>query len=82
MLRDPYETLGVPRNATEEEIKKAFRRLALKHHPDRNPGSQESEEKFKEANQAYEILSDSKKRQLYDQFGFAGLGAGGRAGGI
>ncbi len=75
--RDCYEVLGVPRNATDDEIKKAFRRLALKYHPDRNPGNKESEESFKEINGAYEILADSKKRQAYDQYGFAGVESGG-----
>jgi len=76
MPRDYYELLGVPRNATPDEIKQAFRRLALKHHPDRNPGNKSSEEKFKEINEAYEVLSDPQKRGTYDQFGHAGLGAG------
>ena len=80
MPRDCYEVLGVPRNATEEEIKKAFRRLALKFHPDRNPGNKEAEENFKEINGAYEILMDHNKRQAYDQFGFAGVGSGGAGG--
>ncbi|MBA3582093.1 MAG: molecular chaperone DnaJ [Gammaproteobacteria bacterium] len=78
---DYYETLGVAKNASDEEIKKAYRRLAMKHHPDRNPDSKEAEEKFKEAKEAYEILSDSQKRSAYDQFGHAGVsGMGGGAG--
>lgn len=74
--RDYYEVLGVSRSATEEEIKKSYRRLAMKHHPDRNPGDAEAESKFKEATEAYEVLKDSTKRQRYDQFGHAGLGQG------
>jgi molecular chaperone DnaJ len=72
--RDYYEILEVSKNATQEEIKKAYRQQALKHHPDRNPGKKESEEKFKEAAEAYEILSDQQKRARYDQFGHAGVG--------
>ncbi len=71
--RDYYEILGVSRNATKEEIKKAYRRLALKYHPDRNPGDKEAEEKFKEAAEAYEVLSDDKKRAIYDRYGHDGL---------
>jgi molecular chaperone DnaJ len=71
--RDYYEVLGVAKNASEEEIKKAYRKLAMKHHPDRNPDDKSSEEKFKEAKEAYEILSDAKKRAAYDQFGHAGV---------
>ncbi len=71
--RDYYEILGVSRTATKEEIKKAYRRLALKYHPDRNPGDKEAEEKFKEAAEAYEVLSDDEKRRIYDQFGHDGL---------
>lgn len=75
--RDFYEILGVARTASTEEIKKAYRALALKYHPDRNPGSKEAEDKFKEASEAYEVLSDTQKRQQYDQFGHAGMGMGG-----
>lgn len=71
--RDFYEVLGVQKNASREEIKKAYRQLAIKHHPDRNPDNKGSEEKFKEATEAYEILADDRKRQAYDQYGFAGL---------
>jgi molecular chaperone DnaJ len=71
--RDLYTVLGVQKNASREEIKKAYRQLAIKHHPDRNPDNKESEEKFKEATEAYEILADERKRQAYDQYGFAGL---------
>jgi molecular chaperone DnaJ len=74
--RDYYELLGVKRNASEQELKKAYRQLALKFHPDRNPGSKPSEDKFKEINEAYEVLSDPQKRHRYDAFGHAGVGAG------
>ncbi|HHY59980.1 MAG TPA: DnaJ domain-containing protein, partial [Clostridia bacterium] len=70
--RDYYEILGVPRDATQEEIKKAYRKLARQYHPDVNPGNKEAEEKFKEITEAYEVLSDEKKRAQYDQFGHAG----------
>jgi len=70
--KDYYEILGVPRNATQEEIKKAYRRLAIKYHPDRNPGDKEAEEKFKEAAEAYSVLGDPKKRAEYDRFGTVG----------
>lgn len=83
--RDYYEILGVERGADEAEIKKAYRRVAMKHHPDRNAGDAASEEKFKEANEAYEVLSDAQKRATYDQFGHAGLdgqGGGGFGGGF
>ncbi len=71
--RDYYEVLGVDRNATEVEIKKAFRKVAIKFHPDKNPGDKEAEEKFKEGAEAYEVLHDSQKRQIYDQYGHQGL---------
>jgi molecular chaperone DnaJ len=71
--RDFYEVLGLAKNASDEEIKKAYRKLAMKYHPDRNPGNAESEEKFKEGKTAYEILSDSDKRAAYDRYGHAGV---------
>jgi molecular chaperone DnaJ len=77
--RDYYEVLGVQKNASKDDIKKAYRKLAIQFHPDKNPGNKEAEEKFKEATEAYEIISDDQKRQAYDQFGFAGvegMGAG------
>lgn len=81
--RDYYEVLGVQKGASLDEIKKGYRKLAIKYHPDRNPGDKEAEEKFKEATEAYEVLSDDKKRPIYDQYGFAGLdgmGAGAAGG--
>ena len=71
--KDYYEILGVARNATSEEIRKAFRTLALKHHPDRNPGDKEAEKRFKQISQAYDVLSDDEKRKQYDRFGQEGL---------
>ncbi|MDO5342128.1 MAG: DnaJ domain-containing protein, partial [Bacteroidia bacterium] len=70
--RDYYEVLEVQKNATADEIKKAYRKKALQYHPDRNPGDKEAEEKFKEAAEAYSVLSDENKRARYDRFGFAG----------
>ena len=72
--RDYYEVLGVNRDASDEEIKKAYRKLAMKFHPDRNPDNPKAEEQFKEAKEAYEILSDAQKRAAYDQYGHAGVG--------
>ena len=77
--RDYYEVLGVGKNATKDELKKAYRKLAIKYHPDKNPGDKEAEEKFKEAAEAYDVLSDDDKRRRYDQYGHAGVG--GAAGG-
>jgi molecular chaperone DnaJ len=80
--RDYYEVLGVDKNASEDDIKKAYRKIAIKYHPDRNPGNKEAEEKFKEAAEAYDVLHDPKKRQQYDQFGFDGPNMGGGFGGF
>src|SRR4030067_2712026 len=71
--RDYYEVLGLGRNASEEEIKKAYRRMALNYHPDRNPGDKEAEEKFKEAAEAYDVLRDPNRRGIYDFYGHDGL---------
>lgn len=78
--RDYYEVLGVERNATDSELKKAYRKLALQFHPDKNPGNREAEEKFKEAAEAYEVLRDNQKRQIYDQYGHQGLEGSGFSG--
>ena len=80
--RDYYEVLGVDKTASEDEIKKAYRKIAIKYHPDRNPGNKEAEEKLKEAAEAYDVLHDPQKRQQYDQFGFAGQGGAGGFGGF
>src|SRR3970040_2528452 len=80
--RDFYEILGVNKNANADEIKKAYRKMAIKHHPDKNPNDKSAEEKFKEAAEAYEVLSDGNKKSRYDQFGHAGMsGASGNGGG-
>ena len=81
--RDFYEVLGVSKTASDEEIKRAYKKMAIKYHPDRNPGDKEAEEKFKEAAEAYDVLRDPQKRQQYDQFGpdAFGPGAGGFGGG-
>ena len=81
--RDYYDVLGVQRAASEQDLKSAFRRLAKDHHPDRNPGDTDAEQKFKELNEAYEVLKDPQKRAAYDRFGHAAFdgGMGGRGGG-
>src|SRR3974390_1443975 len=88
MAMDYYETLGVPRTADAEEIRKAYRKLARKHHPDLNPGDKAAEDRFKKVQEAYDILSDPKKKSMYDQYGFysengmpGGAGTGGPRGG-
>lgn len=82
MARDLYEILGIARDAQDADIKKAYRKLAMEHHPDRNPNDKSAEAKFKEVNSAYEVLKDPKKRAIYDQYGHAGLGQGGPGGGF
>ncbi|HEX9139861.1 MAG TPA: DnaJ domain-containing protein, partial [Steroidobacteraceae bacterium] len=79
--RDYYKVLDLPRSTTEAEIRKAYRRLAMRYHPDRNPGDKDAEEKFKEAKEAYEVLSESSRRAIYDQHGHAGLEATRQGGG-
>src|SRR6188508_2552528 len=76
--RDYYEILGVQKNASADEIKKAYRKVAMQYHPDRNPGDKTAEEKFKEAAEAYEVLSDADKKAQYDRYGHAGLSGNGR----
>ena len=76
--RDYYEILGVGKSASADEVKKAYRKVAMQYHPDRNPGNKEAEEKFKEAAEAYEILSDADKKTQYDRFGHAGISGNGR----
>src|SRR5207253_8870151 len=80
MPRDYYEVLGVKREASDDEIKKAYRRLARQYHPDRNPGDKQAEANFKEVQEAYDVVSDKQKRAQYDRFGHAGPGAGFRGG--
>lgn len=80
--RDYYEVLGIDKNASEDDIKKAYRKIAIKYHPDRNPGDKNAEEKFKEAAEAYDVLHDPQKRQQYDQFGFDGPAGSGGFGGF
>ncbi|HEY9430720.1 MAG TPA: DnaJ domain-containing protein, partial [Blastocatellia bacterium] len=77
---DYYEVLGVSRNATEQELKSAYRKLALQYHPDRNPGDHTAEDKFKEINEAYGVLSNAESRSRYDKFGHAGVGSSAASG--
>ena len=79
-MRDYYEILGVQKGANSDDIKKSYRKIAMKYHPDKNPNDSEAEKKFKEAAEAYSVLSDDQKRQQYDQFGHAGLGGSGGQG--
>ena len=79
--QDLYQTLGVEKNASDADIKKAYRKLAMKHHPDRNPGDSSAEQKFKSIQKAYAVLSDNQKRTAYDQFGHAGINQQGGMGG-
>ena len=79
--RDFYEILGVSQNATKEELKKAYRKMAIKYHPDKNPDDDSAEDKFKEAAEAYEVLNDQNKRARYDQYGHAGMGGASGGGG-
>src|SRR5215208_108958 len=76
-MSDFYSTLGVPRDASEDDLKKAYRKLAMQYHPDRNNGSKEAEERFKAITEAYDVLRDPQKRQVYDRYGEAGLRGGG-----
>ena len=78
--RDYYEILGVSKTASADEIKKAYRKVAMQYHPDRNPGDKAAEEKFKEAAEAYEVLSDTDKKAQYDRYGHAGVTGNGRGG--
>src|SRR5262245_8761186 len=80
MPRDYYEVLNVPKNASDDDVKKAYRKLAWQYHPDRNPGDKSAEARFKEVQEAYDVLSDKDKRAQYDRFGFAGPGTGPGAG--
>ena len=80
MNKDYYQILGIQKNATQDDIKKAYRKLAHQYHPDKNPDNKEAEEKFKEASEAYEVLNDDNKRQIYDQFGHRGLEGAGHSG--